>query len=158
MEWSVLPHIRLLMHVLFFHFGGGLPVHKIHFLIFHNPLDVSFACFTNSSLKTFLSNTLVVLSLLRCSCHLVRRYFILILSHDCCFRPWSLMPLLHSGPTQCLILDVHPLWVLDAIVFLTFLCSLFFPSCPLRTVGRHHSDDSQLLERSTIFLGPDFPE
>jgi hypothetical protein len=48
------------MHDLFFRFGGGLRLHKFHFLIFHNPLDIPFACFTNSSPKVFLSNSLVL--------------------------------------------------------------------------------------------------
>jgi hypothetical protein len=49
------------------------------------------------------------------------------LPSSCCFRPRPLMPLLHSGPFQRLILDVRPLGVLDA----TLSWSYLLRSCPL---------------------------
>jgi hypothetical protein len=41
-----------------------------------------------------------VLSFLRYSGRLPPRSFIRLLPRICCLRPWSLMPLLHSGPFQ----------------------------------------------------------
>jgi hypothetical protein len=32
------------VHKLFFRFGGGHPLHKVHFLIFRNPLGVTTTC------------------------------------------------------------------------------------------------------------------
>jgi hypothetical protein len=40
--------------VSFFHFGGALPLHKDHFLIFRNTLEIPSAHFTISSLMAFL--------------------------------------------------------------------------------------------------------
>jgi hypothetical protein len=55
----------------FLRFGGGLPLHKVHILSLPNQLEVSFACFTISSLKVFPSILSDVLLILRRSCRLV---------------------------------------------------------------------------------------
>jgi hypothetical protein len=90
---------RLLLRTrLFFLFGGGRSLHNVHFLIFLKPFDIPFARFTNSGPKAFLSNSLILLSLLRRSCHLVRGSFILVSLRSCCLRPRFLMPFLYSKP------------------------------------------------------------
>jgi hypothetical protein len=69
-------------------------------LIFCNPLNIPVALFMNSNLKTFLSILSDVLSISRCSYHLLSGFFI---------------PILLSGPFQHFILDVRPFRVLGAI-------------------------------------------
>jgi hypothetical protein len=109
----------------FFRFGGDR--HSI-LLIFCNPLDIPAARFTNSSPKASMSNPSDILSILRCNCRLISGFFISLLPRSCCFRPRSLMPLLHSGPFQRLSSYVHPFWVSSATMSWSFLLR----SCPLR--------------------------
>jgi hypothetical protein len=70
-----------------FHFGGGRPLHKVHFLSFSNLLDISFARFRFSSLKVFQSILSDVLLILWRSCRLVSGSFISIALRGCCPRP-----------------------------------------------------------------------
>jgi hypothetical protein len=90
----VLLHYWLLLYVQFF-FGGGRHLRKAQSLILCIPLEIPNARFTNSSPKAFLSSSSDVLSILRRSCHLVPELFTPSLPRSCCFRPRSLMPLLH---------------------------------------------------------------
>jgi hypothetical protein len=39
------------VHDLFFHLGGGLPLHKVHLFIFRNPLEAPTTCFAIFPLK-----------------------------------------------------------------------------------------------------------
>jgi hypothetical protein len=101
---------------LFFHFGGGQPLHNVQSLIFCSLMEVLTVFFANSNLwvcplasynvsllprhgSHLLLHPLmllpVILSFLRCSCHLALRF---------------LMPLLHSGLFHRLFSDISPLW------------------------------------------------
>lgn len=109
--------------MVFFCFGGGEPLHNVHFifshsrvgqplpsvqsLTFHSLLDILAACFTNSNLKAVLLNPSDVLSIVRCSCHLV---------------PGSFIPILHSGPFESLFTSIHSFGALLIMMFL--LCPL----------------------------------
>jgi hypothetical protein len=88
------------VHDLFFRFVGGLPLHKVHFLIFRNPLDIPFARFTNSSPKALLSNSLFVLSLLRRSYHLVRGSFIPVYLETAVWSHGTLRHFCIPGPSK----------------------------------------------------------
>jgi hypothetical protein len=77
--------------------------------------------------------------------------YIRSLAHSCCFRPWSLMPLLHSGPFERLILDVHPFRVLNAtlawlyLLQSSLLCRATFARCMICMCAMASSfRDSQL--------------
>jgi hypothetical protein len=127
----------------FFRLGGGLPLHKVHFLIFRNPLDVSTTCFAIFRLKIaysiFLSvpplptcdcrpefhppmSFVVVLSIKYSGCPL-HRSLILILPRGCCFQPRFLMQFLHSWPLKRLFSSVRPFRVLGAMSSFPCLCS-----------------------------------
>jgi hypothetical protein len=84
--------VLILVCSSFLHFGGGLPLQKVHILILRNQLDVSFARVTISGLKVFPSILSDVLLILRCGCRLVRGSFIPALPHSChccLFSPMS---------------------------------------------------------------------
>jgi hypothetical protein len=83
---------------------GGLPLYKVHFLILRNPLDISFARFTISSLKAFHKMSLHFLtpSSRGCSLLFIPSILLAVFRHvlRCGGSVTSrrLMPLLHSGP------------------------------------------------------------
>jgi hypothetical protein len=106
---------------------GADPLHKVQFLIFCNPLDSLVARFMNSNPKAFLSNTSKVLSILRRSCRPVPRFFIHLLLHSFCLRPWNIMPLLHSGLFHRLFPNIYPFRVFCTILSWLYLLR----SCPL---------------------------
>jgi hypothetical protein len=111
----------------------------------------------NSSLKAFLSNSLVVLSLLRSSRHPVRGSFIPVLPWNCCLRPRYLTPFLHSGHFHSL----SPSFRGSSFCLIPgrILPDDIFPApCRCFTVGRLPAGNGQPLPRSTISLGPNFPE
>jgi hypothetical protein len=90
------------VHYLFFRLGGGRPLHKVHFLIFRNPLGVPTICFAILPLKisyNFLLNVppmplLVGLHFLRYSGRL---------------PPRSLIPLPFSWRDRSLLLSIRAL-------------------------------------------------
>jgi hypothetical protein len=106
------------VHDLFFRFGGGLPLHKVHFLTLRNPLDVPTTCSAIFPLKSSSD----FFSILRHSCRLVPESFIPILPRSCCLRPRFLKPFLHSGPLKRLFSSVRPFRILGAMSF-PCLCS-----------------------------------
>jgi hypothetical protein len=94
----------------------------------------------------------VDLSFRRHSGHLPPRSFSRLLMPSCSRRPWSLMPLLHSGPFQCLFPDVRPFQV--SCTTLSWLYVL--RSCPLHcaTLARWVIS---LRATASSFRSPQFP-
>jgi hypothetical protein len=70
---------------LFFRFGGGRLLHNVQSINFRSLIEVRTICFATSSSTLYLKVLLSVLLLLR---------------YNRSFRPWFLMPLLHSGCAQ----------------------------------------------------------
>jgi hypothetical protein len=70
---------------------------------------------------------MVAFSFLGHSGSLLPRSFISLLPHRCCFKLRSLMPLLHSGPFQHLLLNVCPF----RVSYATLSWSYLLQSCTL---------------------------
>jgi hypothetical protein len=132
------------VHDLFFHFRGGLSLHKFQFLILRNPLAVPTTCFAILPLKISCKFLLSIPSLSRCdrcpalhpsmpfvvvlsflkshSCP-PHRSLICILPHSCCFRPRFLMTFLHSEPLKRIFSSTRPFQVLGAMSSFPYLCN-----------------------------------
>jgi hypothetical protein len=134
-----------------FCFGGGWPLHKVQSLILCMLFEIPNARFTNSSPKAFLLNSSDVLLILRRSSHLIPEIFICSLPCSCCFRPRFHMPLLHSGPFQCLIPDVRPFGVLGVTLSWLYegksksLCPYFFSHNNIHTGKSKYRQRSKYL-------------
>jgi hypothetical protein len=71
------------VHKLFFCFGGGLPLHKVQFLILRDPLGVPTTCFAILPLKISYNFLLSVPSLPRCDrCPALHRPMLFVVVHS----------------------------------------------------------------------------
>jgi hypothetical protein len=128
----VFLHYRFLLYVQFsFRFGGCRTLHKVQSLIFREGRKIrlfalrSLRCRWSSCRYSWISSRFSDIATV-CGLDPLTAYCFVA-----CFRPRSLMPLLHSGPIQRLILDVRSVRVLGALLSLTCLwspCSLLRPT------------------------------
>jgi hypothetical protein len=122
---------------LFFHFGGGRPLHTVQSLIFRSLMDILTICFATSSSIVFLKILPNVVLLPRCGfclllCPLMLLSVVLsFLRCSCCLEPRFPIPVMPSGFAWHLFLNVYlfkvPLATLSLVCFYRCLCSTFSP-------------------------------